>query len=324
MSENKLSQKLLPKNVLIMMVLFNIVWATNPTLSKILMRHFAPFQVAVFRYGFALISFWILSLFLKKVPLFLWTTKAKISTKTWLQALTLGFFTFCFSPLFQMQGLSNTRATDNTLIIAMEPLVAAFLAWLFLNQTFGKMHIFAFTIALIGFFLLIGIGPSQVLEPFDFSTAKNSLKGNLFILISLLGEGFFSVLSYKLIKNFHPISVFGTMLLIGLFFTIIITLYTEGMPNLSLLTYKDFACIFVLGFVGTTLGYIYWIFQLAKVPIASLSITIFVQPLVGSLLGFFVLDERLTFIQFLGGALILLSVLSVTKYKTPPKLSNTA
>ncbi len=309
------------KKNLLFFIVINCIWAAHPTIAKFLMQSFQPFQVAFFRYSFALATFWLYSTLLKTSktelgPPFLWNLPQKISGGDWFKIFLMGFFVFCFSSLLQMSGLSNSRATDNALIIAMEPLATVFFAWIFLNQALGLRNVLAYALAILGFLLLIEIHKHTNWLPFSQSAdptgTHSSLKGNLLLLLSLTGEASFSVLGVKLLKRYPPFSIFGTILLIGVCLIIPITLFTEGLPDFSLLDFKNSLAIFVMGFIGTTIGYVYWLTILPKTPIANLSLTLFIQPLMGAFLGYAFLGERLSLIQCLGGALILASVTSVT------------
>jgi drug/metabolite transporter (DMT)-like permease len=51
-----------------------------------------------------------------------------------------------------------------------------------------------------------------------------------------------------------------------------------------------------------------WNFAFAKLPAATASLTFFAQPIVGTLLGWFFLGEKITLLFILGGLLIGLGI----------------
>ena len=72
-----------------------------------------------------------------------------------------------------------------------------------------------------------------------------------------------------------------------------------------------------MGPIGTALAYFYWMTALTEAPVASLAITLFIQPVMGTIFGHLFLGDHLTWIQGLGGGLILLGVIAQSKRRSP-------
>jgi len=221
--------------------------------------------------------------------------------RAWLLALSLGFLTFCFSPLLQMTGLDASRATDNALIIAIEPLMTIVLARFFLGEAMARSTVLALAASLVGFAMLSGLNWERV-------TFGANLFGNLILLLSLTGEAAYSSLGRKLSQRRAPVAVFGTALLAGVVFLTFATAVLAGLPDLSLLETSAWLALLWLGPFGTALSYLYWMHALETIPVAPLALTLFVQPIAGTVWGYLFLDERLTPAQAAGGALILAAV----------------
>jgi len=96
--------------------------------------------------------------------------------------------------------------------------------------------------------------------------------------------------------------------------TLVITV-TQGAGSLGQFLYPEawswefFLAMLWIGPVGTAFTYLYWMFALENLSVGSLALTLFVQPLVGAAFGSLFLGEYLTGMQWLGGVLILASVL---------------
>ena len=120
--------------VLFGLILCNLIWSAHPLMGKWLLEDFTPAECAWLRYTSALVAFLALRPLLPK----------RVDTRPPNQPIrsfrdiafiaVLGLLAFCFSPLLQLTGLHDSRATDNALIIAMEPLITVGAAWLFLRQ----------------------------------------------------------------------------------------------------------------------------------------------------------------------------------------------
>lgn len=217
----------------------------------------------------------------------------------------LGFFAFCYSPLMQMTGLASSRAVESALIIAMEPLMTVFLARVVLGERLSSAQFLVFAVALFGFALLSGLGPSRVPEGWD----PHAL-GNFLLLFSLAGEALYSILGRKLIDGNSPVAVFGTALAVGASLLTVATVLLKGIPAAAELSLSPRAllALFWLGPLGTTASYCFWIMVLKEAPVASLALTLFIQPVFGALWGTLFLQERLAAYQWFGGGLILVAV----------------
>jgi drug/metabolite transporter (DMT)-like permease len=92
----------------------------------------------------------------------------------------------------------------------------------------------------------------------------------------------------------------------------LVVYFAAGLPDLSKLSGPGMLATLWLGPLGTTATYLYWMYALKEAPVATVALTLFVQPVVGSLLGTVLLGEKLTAIQALGGAIIVLAVFAQT------------
>lgn len=311
--------KSLSLKTLIGLILCNFIWSFNPALSKILLGQFSPLQTAWLRYTSALLSltcflcFFFIFKFSLKNPAKVILPQLNAFKKNWHLLLLMSFFVFCYSPLLQITGLSFSRATDNALIIAMEPLMTVGLAWMILRERLCFNQVLAFGLAMVGFFLLSDFFLNRSIAPQHW---KTHFLGNLFILMSLFGEATYSIFSRKLFGHFSPLTLFGTILIISVGMLTLILISTDGIPTLQFVNLKSGLVIFYLGALGTTATYLYWMLALQEAPIARLALTLFIQPLCGALWGIIFLNEKLSALQLTGGVLILTAVFSQNDWRT--------
>lgn len=297
------------------LIFCNFIWSAHPLMGKYLMLGFSPQQGAWLRYTSALLAYLMavgLARFLTCArgylgdePFFVPKTARDTSL-----LLLLGFAAFCFSPLLQMTGLSASRATDNSLIIALEPLMTVLLAWLVLRERPTRIHFVAFGIALAGFALLTGFGPSS----FSNGLAPHLL-GNLLMLISLIGEALYSAIGRKLIVRHPPTAVFGSAIVVGVLCLTVLTQAISGLPTLEQclhMPWQSAVALLWVGPFGTAFSYLFWMNALKAAPVASIALTLFIQPILGPLWGGVFLGERLSVMQCLGSGLILVAVFGQT------------
>jgi drug/metabolite transporter (DMT)-like permease len=272
-------------------------------MNKMIMEGFTPFQAAWLRYASAFLVYVVATtlFFRKNGPVFC-LPKEKLGMR---MLLVTAFMTFTLSPITQMIGLFYSRATDNAIIVAMEPLITVFLVWAFLKEKPDPSYFFVFALSLLGFFLLSG-----------FSLSQPNV-GNFLLLLSQTGEASYSVFSKKLLKQFKPQQVFGSALGIGVLLLTLLGV-AQGIfagVQFSEIPLSSWLGLLWVGPLGTTLTYLLWTVVLVDSPVMWMVLTLFIQPVTGSILGLIFLQEQLGWIQALGAVLILGSVMIYTLFR---------
>jgi drug/metabolite transporter (DMT)-like permease len=303
--------------VLLGLVACNMIWATNPVMGKILMESFAPLQVSWLRYSSAFVAA-IISLALLRIfrPRKLSSFREVFGSAALPWVFSLGLITFFGSGVTQYLGLSHSTSTANALLVALEPLFAVFLAWVFLREAMKKRQGFAFLLALAGFFLLSNLKPGDVMGTihlFNF--------GNLLLLCTMPMEAMYTIISRKLAGRIQPLSLFAGGLSFGF---AALTLYVcasgAGLPSYTSLDGRGWLAVLWMGPLGTTLTYVFWSLALGRASVAAVCLTLFVQPILGAAFSALLLGERLDAWQLFGGILILAALaLQTTVALAPPK-----
>lgn len=227
--------------------------------------------------------------------------------RDWIVFSGLGILTFGLTPILLMTGLNATRATDTALIIGMEPVIAIILAAIFLKEKMKGYQWGALVLTLGGFLLLSGVTP---LELTAFATMH--FLGNALVLFSLFGEASYSVMARSYSLRFPATQIFGLTLTLGFcVFTVFVAL-VWGLPSFEQLSHHlsgmPLVGVLWMGPVGTTFSYIFWVVALRRATVATVALTLFIQPIFGAWLGSLFLDEKLGPWQFFGAALILVGV----------------
>lgn len=214
----------------------------------------------------------------------------------------MGLVTFFASPILQYLGLSRSTATANSLVVAIEPLFAALLAWLFLGEKLSGRQKTGFAIAVAGFFLLSNIKPNNLAESFSLFSV-----GNLFFLAVMPCEALYTIISRRLVGRITPISILGASLAFGfLVLSGYFWLLGEAWPSLEpLYDPRKLGALLLVGPIGTAIAYIFWSEALTTATVAMVALTLLAQPLLGTVAGYFFLGERLDLWQGLGALLIL-------------------
>ena len=245
---------------------------------------------------------------------FVWGGRKSLLVRWWsdlnvidMRLLLVGVLTFFFSPLGQMVGVSMSRAVDGSLLIALEPLVTIVAAWLVLGERLRVNQAVGLTLAVTGACVLTEVTFEKAST---FTDAR--LIGNLVFVGSLLSESAYSILAKPVLHRRSPIVFLTVSNAVGVVFLFLANIALDGpsrAAGLSLLFERaelaDFASVLYLGLGCTTFGYLFWMYALQRASVSVVSLTLYVQPVLGLLWGHLLLGEAMTRATLLGGALIL-------------------
>ncbi len=296
----------MPGPILFALILSNLVWSLHPAMGKWALESFTPTQAAWLRYSSAWLAFLLLR------PLVARLLRDPRREPHWVspalpdrwRIVGLGLLPFCLSPLLQLTGLSLSRATDNAVIVAMEPLLTASLGWWILHERLRGVDFLGLALALTGFFLL---STSAV----SFSASL----GNAIMLISLFGEASYSVLGRDLVRRYRVLPLFGTSLglgVLGLTVALGVSVWLAPPASLAVPSMRSVFGILWLGPLGTAAVYLLWMKVLTRIDVSKAAPTLFIQPVMGVVWGVLFLGERLSPLQGLGACVILLGILLPT------------
>ncbi len=215
--------------------------------------------------------------------------------------LNVGFFFVClFSAAYLMPG--GVAA----MLISSQPLWAVLLSALILHERITLLSLVQCAVGILGVALLVG----------DTNVVLNR-NG---IIVALLGA-MSMALGVVLAKKWSPpdtislAGLTGWQLLFGGLLLVPIAWFFEGVPS-SLSTVNILAYAY-LAIPGAMVSYVLWFYGVQKLPTGKVVILGFISPLTATVLGYAVLDESLTALQFIGvlciGATLLLPFMKTNK-----------
>ncbi|WMI66314.1 DMT family transporter [Aestuariibaculum sp. YM273] len=174
------------------------------------------------------------------------------------------------------------------------PILTAFLEPLFIKTKFDPFYI------LLGILVLLGL---YILAP-EFNLESSQVKGVLFGLLSAVFYALRNILSKKLTAKYNGSSVmFYQSLVVALILSpFLLFLDSNGLK-------EQFPYILFLGLITTAVGHSMLVNSLKHFTVSTASIINSIQPIFGIILAFFFLNEVPTLNTFIGGSLILATVI---------------
>ncbi len=279
-----------------LLFLINILWAAAYPFAKMALDSgMPPIFIAFFRWGVALVLLPIFATRVKRVPL-------KLRMPDLWQAIVLGAMGMGIVHILAFTGLSNTKASDATLLLAGEPLVMALMGLILLRERLRPAAAFAVPLGFAGAYLLINRG---LLPP---RTHDLAAFGNLLVTASVIIEGTTGVLSRGLVKRYPGVTVLfwevvGAVIILAIPAAMQWRHMVHTMPPLS-----AWLCVLYLGLINSTFCYAVWFVLLERHNIGKLGIFIFIQPVAGAAMAVLFNKEHLVLWTIIGAAMVLAGV----------------
>jgi drug/metabolite transporter (DMT)-like permease len=286
----------LPKNRILptLSALFAVViWGGTFIATKIALREVSPATIVWIRFG--------IGVFILGATVLARRQFAVPERGEWMYFASLGFLGVTFHQWLQANGLITAQATTTAWIVASTPVFVAILGWLVLKEKMGWRRVGGIALAAFGVLLIVSKG--NLLSLF---AGKEGTVGDFLIFISAINWAVFSILSRRELAR-HPAArmMFYVMLLGWLFTCIWIFGFGPGLSEIPQLSPKGWGAILMLGIFGSGLAYIAWYDALQALPASQLGVFLNIEPLVTTLLAAVMINEPITLITLLGGAIII-------------------
>ena len=139
-----------------------------------------------------------------------------------------------------------------------------------------------------------------------------TVAGDMLVVLSLLIALFWILLNQRLVVRHSPIVVTAYGLVAG---TIMLALYVPfryGLPPVHGVSVKAWLALAASGLLCTATTTLLWNWGMTQVPASQAGVLLNMEPLIGSVLGVMLLQERLGTLAYLGGALIIVAAVVLT------------
>lgn len=300
MSENSIS-----RGVHIRLVLTMIFWGGTFVAGRLLAEELHPLNASSLR--FILASAMLLTTILIRDR-----TLPRLDRKQWIAMALLGLTGVFAYNIFFFTGLQTVEAGRASMIIAVNPVITAFLAMLFFGErcSFGKA--IGMLLAVCGALIVISRG-----QPASLFQGGTGGMGELYIVGCVLAWSAYTLIGKKLLTNIQPLVVVAYSCSLGAFFLFITTLFSGHLSEITELSAKGSGYLFYFAFFGTTLGFIWFYEGVKKLGAGSAAMYVNLVPVSGVLLGTLLLDEHLGNSLLVGGMLVFSGLYLINRRPSP-------
>lgn len=284
---------------LIAVSIATLIYGVTFTVAKEVMpMYIKPFAFIVLRVGGAAIVFWLLGLFVKAKP---------IEKSDYKKIIMAAFFGVGLNMLTFFKGLSYTTPISASVMMVTAPILVLIFASVLLKERLVLRKIIGIIIGLIGAIILIVYGSSSDAD------AKNMMLGNFLVFINAASYAMYLVQVKKLIAKYNPIVFVKWLYLFGLLFVLPFGFLELTEVQWYLMPTSIYLKVGFVVLFTTCLTYLFNLFALSKLKPTTVSVFIYLQPVIASIYALIVGSDTLNIVKIVATLLIFLGVFLVTK-----------
>ncbi|GIN87441.1 membrane protein [Heyndrickxia sporothermodurans] len=272
------------------------IWGGMYVVVKVVVSIIPPLELVWLRYIVAIIALLIIG-FSTKIS---W----RIKKSDLLLVIIIGIIGNTISIVTQEIGTNLSSAQMGAIITSSTPAFMVIFARILLKERLSFKKGISVGLATIGVLLIVGNGQIDL---------SNQL-GGISLLIAALTWALMSVLIKRVPDNYPPIVITTYSIVVAIILLTPFVLGSLADIDFSKVTEPSiWGGVLYLGIVSTACGFILWNRGLQLLNASSGGLFFFFQPLVGTLLGWLLLGERIGGTFWIGSILILGGVLLVIK-----------
>lgn len=276
----------------------SLIYGVTFTIAKDVMEiHIQPFGFILLRVFGATAVFWFLGLFVNK--------QQKIEKEDYKRIFVAAFFGVGLNMLTFFKGLSYTTPISASVIMVTSPILVLIFSSLLIREKIPRRRVWGVFIGLAGALILITNGSNTI-------QGSNATVGNLLVFVNAASYGLYLVLVKKIIKKYNPIVFVKWLYLFGLLFVFpfgiaeLLEVHWQTMP-VDIYCKAGFVVLFT-----TCITYLFNLFALSKLKPTTVSVFIYLQPVIATIYPVFTESDRLNTTRVVAAILIFSGVYLVT------------
>jgi len=281
------------------------LWGCGFFFGKIALVQMNVGAMVLYRFLFATLAL---------TPLLL-THRPRFSRADWGLLLLASFLGIPLQFLIQFSGLALTTVSHASLMVGTLPVILAVGATIFMQERMDRIGWFALAVSTLGATLIAVNAHGTAAHNAPGATGP-TLAGDMLVVLSLVIALAWILINKRLMQRHSPITVtaYGIATGTAMLLLCVPILYPQpfGPPHLSAIALKVWLALAASGLLCTASTTLLWNWGLTQVPASQAGVLLNMEPLIGSLLGVFLLHESLGPSARTGGVLILAAAIVIT------------
>lgn len=281
-----------------------VIWGSSFIVAKLLVHDYSPAMLTMLRLLFIVIFLIILGMFHRQ-------RKRPVLKKDYLLIGILGVVGVFLNQWTLFVGLETADTTSSALILALTPIVAGFLAVIFLKEKINVRMVVGFLIAIVGIFYVVTKGSLAAIH-ID--------KGIYWILLTMTTFAIMIVITRSLSARVDPFTITLYTNVIAFTISIPFVYLLDGDIVVSTKV-NSWMLLIISAIIIHGIATLIWNNHIRNVDATKASILSNLEPFVAMVVGFIVLAKPITAIELFGSLLIVSGVVLSTYQKPNKKLS---
>jgi len=281
----------------IALFLVSLIYAANYTIAKEVMpKYLSPDVLVLARILTGTIIFWLATSFKSE----------KIDKSDFGLLILCGFTGAALNMFAFFKGLSLTTPINASLILLLVPILVLIISAVFFKERITRIKGIGIILGIIGAGFLVMNGRSVSLN-------SQGLLGDLLICVNSTSYAIYLVLVKKLIRKYKTLTVLKWVFTFGLIFIFPFTISDFTNANWSAIPLSIWSAIAFILIAVTVLTYLFNGYALKFVSASVVSIYIYLQPLLASIIALSFGKDSLNLTKIIAYLLIFSGVLMVSQ-----------
>ena len=276
------------------------IWGGMYVVSKVVLEIIPPFSLVSLRLLLGALTLAIV-LAIRKFP--------TITRRQFWQVMGVGFVGYGISLSLQFLGTKLSTAANGSLVTSTTPAFVLIFAWVLLKENITPVRLIALFLATLGVV--------AVIDPRSAQLNPDLFLGNLLLLGAALTWALYSVLVRKATQDLEVLPFSLIAFLGGLPVSIPASAWELKTIGVGEISPGVVGGVLFLGIISTALAMVLWNNSFTLIDANLASLTFFAQPIVGTLLGWLFLREKITPLFLLGGLLISIGLVISSREREP-------
>jgi drug/metabolite transporter (DMT)-like permease len=279
----------MPILYVLILLLTSFLWGGNFVFSKFLVDHASPMTLTILR--------WIIAIVLLFPLVWKKEKSLRLPKDSILPLFLMGLMGIVLFNIFQFLALAQTTATNVGLISTLNPISIAIASSLFLHEKLKLTQIFAMMLSFFGVLVVLSKGDINQLISFHFNL------GDIWMIVAVLMWGIYSVCGKWAMQKVSPLmATFYS----GVFGVVTVLPFNITHIHVSNVNASFISAILYTGVISTVVCMLLWNIGVQKVGATNSGIFLNFNPIFTAILAFLILQEKLTWSEFVGSLIVIL------------------
>lgn len=269
-------------------------WAANIVAIKEALFGFSPTALALVRATAAAIVFGILFLILRR------RSELRLKRAQWLRFVLIAFVGITVNQLLVINGVAHTNVTHAALIIAVEPVMVLVLSVMMRMEVLTALKFVGMTISFSGVVLLTYGKP--------VAGSHASWLGDVILVVEVVVFAYYTILMKGVVDQHNVVTLNTIIFGLGALMMIPFGAHAVWHVQWSQIPMRSVLGLAFMTFFSCVLGYLLFAYALTGLTASRVAAFNYLEPVIATTLGIWMLHDKVSVWGIIGGGLILLGV----------------